>query len=72
MLVLGPVCTYTSVTFIITIPRLQFTHTFEDETSHGAQAHCVVGNSIPRSVFSMDVQQRSSNRVLGRDSDDRS
>ncbi len=36
---------YTSVTFIITIPRLQFTHAFEDETSHGAR--CVLGNSIP-------------------------
>ncbi len=41
--------TYTSVTFIITIPRIQFTHAFEDETSHGAR--CVLGNSIPRSVF---------------------
>ncbi len=27
-------------TFIITIPRLQFTHAFEDETSHGAR--CVL------------------------------
>ncbi len=26
----------------MTIPRLQFTHTFENETSHGA--HCVLGN----------------------------
>ncbi len=41
--------TYTSLTFIITIPCLQFTHTFEDETSHGAR--CILGNSILRSVF---------------------
>ncbi len=41
--------TYTSVTFIITIPRLQFTRAFEDETSHGARY--VLGNSIPRSVL---------------------
>ncbi len=41
--------TYTSVAFIITIPRLQFSHAFEDETSHGAR--CILGNGIPRSVF---------------------
>ncbi len=41
--------TYTSVTFITTIPRLQFSHVFEDETSH--VAHCILGNSIPRSVL---------------------
>ncbi len=49
VLISSPVCTYTSVTFIITIPCLQFTHAFEDETSHGAR--CILGNSIPCSVF---------------------
>ncbi len=28
------ISTYTSFTFIITIPRLQFTHGFEDEKRH--------------------------------------